>query len=476
MANLTERYNRRVTRGVLTIGGGVLFAVAYTASPLGLLFLLATPILCLAAGRGLPAQERRILSTVLASALIARLLAVIAMFVVGIPHHSDLAVGALSGDEAYNLGRALRIRDIMLGFGGTHYDYFVATDEYGRTSYLGLLTQLQLIFGPAPYGLRLFNALLFTTGAAVLFRMVRPAFGAVPAFLGLIGVLFLPSVFYASISLLKESLYFLATSVLLAATVRLLRGRRAAGMLLALAAIAGSLWVLDDLRRGAIVLAGAGIASAIVMRLAFVSRRRAAVALVGIVIAAGITVAQPALRERAMAGVTQAARQHSGHVFTVGHAYKLLDAGFYMNPATPASSAITLTPPQAARFVLRALVSFALTPLPWQAASRFELAFLPEHLLWYLLLATVPFGLMAGWQRDPLVTAVLLGFILPTALVLAFTNGNVGTLLRLRGLVTPYLMWVGMLGLCVVGEALAARGRGASSPRAWTLAPEGTVR
>ena len=453
----------------------MLLAVAYTASPLGLLFILAALLLCLAAGRGLPADERRILTTILASALVARLLAVIAMFLIGIPYHSDLAVGALSGDEAYNLGRALRIRDIMLGFGGTHYDYFVATDEYGRTSYLELLTRLQLAFGPAPYGLRLFNALLFTTGAAVLFRMVRPAFGAVPAFLGLVGVLFLPSVFYSSVSLLKESLYFLATSVLLAAAVRLLRGRGWAGRALALVAMAGSLWVLDDLRRGAIVLATAGIASAIVMRLAFTSRQRAAWALAAAVVVAGLTVTQPVLSNRVLEGVTGLARQHSGHVFTVGHAYKLLDAGFYMNPATPASSSITLTPPQAVRFVMRALVSFALTPLPWQAASRGELAFLPEHLLWYLLLATVPFGLAAGWRRDPLVTAVLIGFVLPTALVLAFTNGNVGTLLRLRGLVTPYLMWIGVLGLCVIGEALVAGRPGITGRTTWTLAPEGTV-
>ena len=453
----------------------MLLAVAYTASPLGLLFILAAPLLCLAAGRGLPADERRILTTILASALVARLLAVIAMFLIGIPYHSDLAVGALSGDEAYNLGRALRICDIMLGFGGTHYVYFVATDEYGRTSYLELLTRLQLAFGPAPYGLRLFNALLFTTGAAVLFRMVRPAFGAVPAFLGLVGVLFLPSVFYSSVSLLKESLYFLATSVLLAAAVRLLRGRGWAGRALALVAMAGSLWVLDDLRRGAIVLATAGIASAIVMRLAFTSRQRAAWALAAAVVVAGLTVTQPVLSNRVLEGVTGLARQHSGHVFTVGHAYKLLDAGFYMNPATPASSSITLTPPQAVRFVMRALVSFALTPLPWQAASRGELAFLPEHLLWYLLLATVPFGLAAGWRRDPLVTAVLIGFVLPTALVLAFTNGNVGTLLRLRGLVTPYLIWIGVLGMCVIGEALVAGRPGITGRTTWTLAPEGTV-
>ena len=95
----------------------------------------------------------------------------------------------------------------------------MATDEYGRTSYLSLLTVLQLIFGPAPFGLRLLNSLFFIAGAAILFRVLRPRFGLLPSSLGLVVVLFLPSLFFASVSVLKESLYFLASSVCLAAAI-----------------------------------------------------------------------------------------------------------------------------------------------------------------------------------------------------------------------------------------------------------------
>ena len=105
-----------------------------------------------------------------------------------------------------------------------------------------------------------------------------------------------------------------------------------------------------------------------------------------------------------------------------------------------------MTEPQAARFAVRAAASFLLTPLPWEMRSRSELAFLPEHMFWYVMLALLPFGVVAGWKRDPLTTSLLLGYALPTAAVLALTNGNVGTLLRLRGLVTPYLLWLSVLG------------------------------
>ena len=132
------------------------------------------------------------------------------------------------------------------------------------------------------------------------------------------------------------------------------------------------------------------------------------------------------------------AQIHAGHVFTVGHAYKLLDDGFYMHPGTPEG----LTFEQSLRFVGRAAASFVLTPLPWEVRSRGELALLPEHMIWYLMLVLAPIGLVAGWKRSPLLTCVLVGYAIPMVAVIAVTNGNVGTLLRLRALVTPQLVWV----------------------------------
>jgi hypothetical protein len=86
--------------------------------------------------------------------------------------------------------------------------------------------------------------------------------------------------------------------------------------------------------------------------------------------------------------------------------------------------------------------------------SQGEFAFLPEHMLWYLMLILSPIGFVAGWKRSPLLTCLLVGYALPTAVVLAFTNGNVGTLLRLRALVTPQLIWVSALGLLAVAGSL----------------------
>lgn len=436
---------------------GLILAVFFTASPLFTLTAGAAAVLLLAAGRGLSPLERRRLTALLIGALTLRVLFIAGVLVSGIPYLNDLSIGALRGDDAYYVGRAIRSRDIAVGLTQGKYDYFVVTDQYGRTSYLQLLTIFQVLFGPTPYGMRAFNALLFVSGAVILFRLVRPGLGSMAAWCGLTVLLFLPSLFVSSISLLKEPVYFLLTTVLLwcAATVLRKPGWRRGLMAAAIGGLC--LLLLDDLRRGALVLAMAGLAAAGAMLLVLATARRA---MTGVAVALIVVIAawsQPPVRARVIDGITAAAKTHAGHVFTSGHAYKLLDEGFYVIPGTPSAWPITLTGDQALRFVVRAAVSFVVTPLPWELASLSELAFFPEHVVWWLIVVLAPIGTAAGWRRDRTITALLIGFVLPTAIALAMTNGNVGTLLRLRGLVTPYLIWLAALGALTVGERLLER-------------------
>ncbi|MGH9385707.1 MAG: hypothetical protein ACRD2N_15615 [Vicinamibacterales bacterium] len=457
---------------LLSAGVGLLIAMLYAASPLTIWVLAATPLLFLLARRGLPAEERRALTLLLGAALVTRVLLVGAMFIAGLPNLNDLSIGALAGDESYNLARALRSRDIVLGFATSKYDYFVATDEYGRTLYVNLLGWLQVIFGPTPYGMRLVNTMLFLTGATLLYRLVRRGFGPVPALAGLAVVLFVPSLLVSSVSLLKESFYFFATSVALVASVKAARARNAWEIAGSIVVIVVCVWSLNDLRRSAALLTLAGIGLGFAIHLVLGYRWRMAAAAALLVVAGVVTAAQPALRQRALDAVVVVAKIHAGHVFTVGHAYKLMDEGFYINPGIGPVWDISLTEPQALRFLIRAGVSFVVTPLPWEMASRAELAFLPEHALWLVQLALVPIGVAAAWRRDRLVTSILIGYVIPIAAAVALTNGNVGTLLRLRGLVSPYLAWLSALGLLVVAEAILSRRSHAPGPHSPKLASE----
>jgi hypothetical protein len=434
---------------------GVAAGALYTLSPLTAWCVALTTVVLAAAGRGLPAADRRALRAVLIIALIARVVAVGALFVLNTPLHDDQSVSMLSGDEAYDLSRALRTRDVVTGSPVGQYDYFVAGDEYGRTSYITLLTGIQVLFGPTPYSMRFLNTLLFLIAAILLFRMTHAAFGRLPAFCGLIALLFLPTLFVWSISLMKEPLYLFGSTLVLTGVVNALTRYRVSSVVAAAIGVA----IVSDLRPGAIVLALGGIGCGLALLAFFSLPRRfriaaAVVAVLAVAAAGSTTFAQ----QRVTTALETTAKTHAGHVFTVGHSYKLLDDEFYVNPASAASSTLTFTPAEAARYLVRSAASFIAVPLPWQLASIRELAYLPEQMFWYVMIALLPPGIVAGWRRSRVATAMLAGFVLPTAAALALTNGNVGTLLRLRGIVIPYLLWLSAAGFCACLQRLAVEG------------------
>jgi hypothetical protein len=343
---------------VTTVVAGLCAAALYTISPLTICVLaLGAGLLPLAYG-GLPPRERRWLTAILVTATLVRVAAIGGVLLRNAPYHDDQFVGAASGDEAYTMSRALRVRDIVNGSPVSKYDFFVAYDEYGSNQYVDLVSALQVMFGPTPYSLRLLNALLFTAGALLLFRLCRGAFGPLPAFMGLVLVLFWPTLFVWSISLLKESLYFFLGAVLLTAAIDLVRRPRWRSAAVNVAAVAAAAWLIKDLRPAALVLLGAGVALGLAAYAASASRRSLVLAGLVCAVGLGIAVSSPLVEGRLIAALEAAAKTHSGHAFTIGHEYKLLDPGFYLSPRTPASSTLTLTRDEAGRFLVRALAVF----------------------------------------------------------------------------------------------------------------------
>jgi hypothetical protein len=441
----------------LSLVAGLAAAVVYTVAPLSV-WVIAIGVVVFAWGRReLSVGDRRVLDLLLFVAVAARLLFIVAVFLRNVPQHHDMWLGELTGDGAYGLSRGLRARDLLLGVPTNRFDSFVVNDIYGRNYYVGLLTGLQVLVGPIPYSVRVMNGFFYLAGALLLFRLTRRVYGRLPALAALTVVLFLPSFFVWSVSLLKEPLYFLCTAIFLVAASRSLRAGPARARILAAAGAVIALVLMEGVRHKtfAIGMLGWGIAAS--MMIVF-SRPRRYLPLAAVGVAAVLALlALPGIQHLALDTLAESAKIHAGHVFTLGHGYKLLDESFYYHMQDPNSSTLTLTADQAARYVVRAGVSFLLTPLPWQAVSIRELVYVPEQLVWYAMLALLPIGIVAGWRRDAATTAMMTGYLMPTSMILALTNGNVGTLVRLRGMVMVILVWVSALGLCALLERVLAR-------------------
>ena len=429
---------------------GIGTGIVYALSPLTVWFALGMYALIRCAVHDLDHDEQRWVTILFVVAIVLRTLAVAALFVT--TNHDQEPFGRFFGDEEFYLRHSIWLRNIAVGLPVHTSDFAFAFDTLGWTSYLYVLAFLQVLVGPAPYGVHLFGIALFLLGTVVLFRTVRPVFGRTPSLMGLVILLFLPSLFVWSISALKEPLYFLATACAIALAVKAARDHRLGIRLIVLAALAVLVVVIGTIRDGGAALAGAGILGGFAA--AWIVRRPWAVAALVVLlpIATGLTLRVPRTQIRAYNLVQWAARQHRAFIETPGWVYTLLDQRFYDDAQTITDMRLD----EATRYVVRAAERYVTVPLPWEAKSPAAVAYLPEQVTWYVLVALLPVGVLFSLRRDAVLTMILCGVTLVSASAIAMLNGNVGALVRMRVLAIPYITWLSMVGLC---ELLARAGR-----------------
>ena len=313
-----------------------------------------------------------------------------------------------------------------------------------------MIAYVQLLVGLAPYGIHLLNATFYTLGVVVLHRLVRTAFGPVPAMGTLVGVLFFPTLLVWSASGLKESLNLLVVTSVVAAAIACVRAEWRWRPLAAIGVVAG-LAALRTFRAGALEITAVGVALGLAGR--FITLRLWRVLLVGlaVVVLAVPVVRSARVQEVALRLLRPAARMHMGHVFTRGHSYKLLDQRLY-DSRLPDS----MTWSEGLRFVKRAGASVVLFPAPWDARSWAELVYVPEQMAWYVILVTALVGIVAGFRRDALVTLVFVAYAAAALMVVALNTGNVGTLVRHRSFALPFLIALSAVGVTALVGRLSA--------------------
>lgn len=442
---------------------GALVGALYVLSPMAVWFGVATISLIACASLGLPRRERRWVTGVLTTAVVVRAVALAVLFMY-LSHpewatrdahfilDGDLASTSVFGDEAYYKLRTLWMRDVWLDIPiEPTRSYWAFTRSFGWSGYNHLLAYLQLWVGPAPYGIHLFNAVLYLSGTVLLFRFARRAVGPVAAVGGLILLLFLPTLFVWSISALREPPFFLscvlavvgAGSALTASTLV----RRAAWALSAGAALA----LMQTLRPQVMPVTAVALLIGAVVAIGSRTPRRTLALTLAVLLAVAAGATRPDVRRQAMAQIRNGAHQHLGHVFMPGTGYRVLPERFYTSGRDvywAGHDAIdTMTWSEATAYVFWALVTFVAVPLPWRAGTPSALAIVPQQVVWYILIAALPLGMANAWRREPTVTAMLMVFFVLLSAAVALTNGNVGTLVRHRDGIVPFVVWFGACGV-----------------------------
>jgi hypothetical protein len=422
---------------------GVLLGLIYTLSPL--LVLCVAGLVCVTCwtARELTGRERQWFLIMLSTAIGLRLL-VIAGLVLSAGEAHPYTV--FFGDEWIFKSRPIWLRNIGLGIPISGADVIYAFDETGMSGHLYALAFLQALVGDAPYGVHLFNVLLYVGAVAVMYRLIRRSFGPLAAFGGSAILLFLPSLFAWSISALKEPIYMSLAVVEVVVVLTIVRGRQVGARVAAIAALVALAFVMEEVRKGTLIVVALGTVVGLTGSWVMQTRRRMVLAAVAAPVLLAVALVQPQIEARLMTVARDSVRYHMGHVLSPGVSYQLVDSRYYSKwdlvPKLPRR--------EAAQFAVRAAISYVIEPTPRHWQSPLIWAFLPEHLVWLTLVLLAPLGLIDAVRRDRLLACVLLAHAAAIMMMVALTSGNIGTLIRHRDLSLPYLVWFSVLGFTAV--------------------------
>jgi len=426
----------------LAIAAGAAIGVIYALSPLTVWFALAAAAIVWWAERGIDGEERQWLRLVLIAAIVLRVLAVAVLFAT--TNHTTTPFATFFGDEEFFIKRSISLRNLAVGIPIHSADFIYAFDEVGATSYLYLLAAIQVLVGPSPYGVHLVGIAFYLAAVVLLFRLVRRTLGRPGAYVGMILLLFLPTLFAWSVSALKESAFLLLTASSIALVEMMVRGRTWTRRMLCVIGIVALVAAVESVRRVGAALTTSGLALGLILAYIVPRPRVLLAAVVLIPITIGAVLSRPEAQVSAYSMVKQGADQHRGHINTLGIVYKTLDERFYVNGNALSDMRFF----EQARFVLRSLVAYVVVPLPWQARSKTLIVYMPEQIVWYLMVLLAPVGYLYAVRRDPLVPSLFLANALLSAALVALVSGNVGTLVRHRGIVIPYIVWLSSVAAC----------------------------
>lgn len=427
---------------------GLALGTVYSLSPMTVIAFAGIGTLLLCSARGLPAEERRWVLGILVVAALVRLVAVAAVFLAA--DHDQVPYFSMFGDEAQTRTRSLWLRNIAWGIPIDPVYFNSAFNSYGFSGFAYVAAVVQLLLGEAPYGLQLLNILVYLTTAVLLHRITRTEYGRIPAFAVLGILLFVPSLFVWSVSALKEPTYYLLNALVVVCTIRMIRATSWRTRGLAGAAAILLLWPAAMMRGGGFIAPAASLAAGALAWTLVRRPRLFALAALALLVAASPASTRDRARRYAVEHIRPAAQYHRGSALSTGHGYQLLDPSFYhrVNFTQP----LQLNEDQAARFVIRALVAFFTIPWPWQATSLTEAVYVPQQMLWYVLVMLAIIGLGVGLRRHIVFTAVIAANLIAGTLLLSITNGNIGTLVRIRDMVTPMIIVLAGLGGCALAR------------------------
>lgn len=330
------------------------------------------------------------------------------------------------------------------------------SEQYWLNTYTLTEAALYYVIGHHPLAMKLLNCLFGALTAGLVFLIARRLFGERAGVFAGVAAAFFPSTFLWSLTNLKETMFLCAAALLLWLLTLLITTGRWVLIVPVLAAFA---WV-GGLRFHIQAMLGVLVPATVLLQNRQQQPHRGAQA---VVLATGCAMLLVFSSGSQFFGVGTEYLNQRRYCAAVGaeSAYIPTDQetaaeecwATDAQPAAQPAAQPVLDPtaqPDSLSLVARSardLVAwlpmgsiYALAaPFPWMAERTVDRATIPEMVAWYGAVVLGLIGLARHWRgwRE---YAHLLGYIGAILLMLALTTGNLGTLVRHRGMIIPFVL------------------------------------
>ncbi len=440
-----------------SVCGGAALGTAAAFSPGGVFVLLLAAAVCAALRRWAAEEDRRFLVRLFLVSFVFRVLLSLAL-----DAGSVLAEGRppvrLGPAEYWELGIVDHTRAYLRMGDSDYYSqrgYCMAQyvdgnrepvvlqriQEYGWNAYVLVIGWFYSLFGFSPISVKWINCWIGSLHVLAAFFLAKSCFQrTIARWAAWLTALF-PTLVLWSATNLKEPLFMLLTALafLLLKSIQSehpLRRRLLDGVLFLV-----TFYLFGRLGREEFVLSLAACWAAVFFLGVCVRRRWIAAVLLA---SAALAVLAPPFLEKT---ARKAVYRHVNYVVGTGMVYRYLPDQFYPVAAQVPMSVVV-------RGIPKAIGHYLLEPFPSRSGDWSAVLLTPQMILWYFLLPFALIGIGAGLRWNMWNCGFLVFVLLAWVLMGALSSANIGTIIRLRDMVTQILLLFAAVGFWVF-----ARGR-----------------
>lgn len=318
---------------------------------------------------------------------------------------------------------------------------------YGWNGYTYVIGAFYYLFDFSPCVVKWLNCVIGALLGPYLFAIAKACFNpSIARWAGTLATYF-PSLMLWSASNLKDPSIHLLTLTLCWLFVKIRQARGMGAILWQGLLFVGVLWAHATLRSAvySLVLVASFLGTA---GLLWAARRMWRLVAIGVILL-GVLWTHP---QQVQSAFAWAFYLHRGHVITPGMSYRYLPEAYYVPELRDALqiSGRLVTPQMLCRAIPVAVFHYLLEPLPGKADNLFIVLALVQMMLWYVIVCLAAIGIYGSVRWNSRRSLFMVTTLAAWVVLGALTGGNIGTAVRMRDMITPFVILFGCAGAWLV--------------------------